>query len=67
MVGAAGFEPSSITKPVLKNTGGGTEKGTHSVPIPYDLQQVVVSWSILSAPIKAAILALIHTSTGRDK
>ncbi len=67
MVGAAGFEPAALTNPVLKNDGCGTEKGTNSFRNPPDLQQVVDSWPSLSAPIKAAIRALIQSSTGRDK
>ena len=41
-------------------TQGDTQTGVASV---HDLSQVVIAWPRLSAPLKAAILAIVNTVT----
>ena len=68
-VGAPGKIPRGIRTPVqapdsLGKTAKHTEKDTGiAVSSGHDLSQVVNAWAKLSAPLKAAILAIINSTT----
>ncbi len=60
-----GFESPSLRHILQGNSEAGTQLGTQAkVTASPDLARIVTVWSILPAPLKAAILAIVNSSEG---
>ena len=60
MAASLGLEPAKETNAGLQKAAGYTENHTQDS----ELAEVVVSWSQLTEPLKAAVLALVRTARG---
>jgi hypothetical protein len=63
MVRAAGFEPAHLPRENASDSQGDLQR---PVALGHDLAQVVTAWDKLSAPLKAAILAIVTTATNKE-
>jgi len=62
MLRAAGFEPAHLPRENASDSQGDLQR---PVTLSQDLSRVVAAWDKLSAPLKAAILAIASTATDK--
>ena len=64
MVRAAGFEPEIETSKFKDSAAADTAIGTLSAKDSEELAEVILIWSRLPAPLRAAVMALVRSQQG---